>query len=181
MKQRQADGRRAAAEDTSGRHFVNVYVYTPSVADEIWRSWWRIRFRAFYITSFLFIGAIAAIALSVRMPLYFVYETFPVLALIFMERRRRRLRKETEEQYERNFRDTSPTIRVEIGNGISLVTTKNIERISFSDVERVVTLDKIILITARGGRVAAMKKDGFLEGTPEECTAYIREQKRACR
>ncbi|MDY5484770.1 MAG: hypothetical protein SPF91_11430 [Clostridium sp.] len=43
------------------------------------------------------------------------------------------------------------------------------------------TLDKIILITAREGRVAAMKKDGFLDGTPEECTAYIREQKKACR
>lgn len=163
------------------KHFVNVYVYTSSIAAETWRAWWRIRFRSFYITAFLFIAAIIGIALFVQQPLYFVYEAFPVVALIFMERRRRKLCKEAEEQYERNYRDETPTIRVEIEDGISLITPKNIERISFSDVEKIEALDEIILLTATGGRIAVMKKDGFFDGTAEECVAYIRKQKQTKR
>jgi len=163
------------------KHYVNVYVYTPSIAETTWRAWWRMRFRAFYITASLFIAAIVVIALFVQQPLYFVYEAFPVIALAFMERRRRKLRKEAEEQYENNFKDETPTIRVEVGEGISLITPKNIERISFDEVEQIDMMDDIVLVIATGGRIAAMKKDGFLDGTPEECVAYIRKQKRANR
>ena len=159
-------------------HFVNVYAYTPSAAADAWCVWWRTRFRTFYITAGIFIAVIIAISWILWQPLYIIYETFPVIAIIFMERNRRKLRRDAEEEYNRNFKDESPTIRVEIGENISLITPKNIERISFGDIEHIGSRDEIILLTVSGSRLVVLKKDGFLDGTPEACMAYIRRRRR---
>ncbi len=68
----------------------------------------------------------------------------------------------------------TPLIRVEIGEDISYCSQKANNRIAFSNVEAILETKNQIVLAIKGSMTLPLDKNGFTEGTADECLAYLR-------
>ncbi|MEE8885307.1 MAG: hypothetical protein SOI56_01910 [Eubacteriales bacterium] len=161
------------------KKFVNVYVHTPSLSEEVTKIWWRMKFRLFYILLAVMAVVVFAAVLITGQPLFLFYEAFPVLELIFISYRKKKVFKIEAEHEKEIYKDETPTVRVEIGDDIAAFTTRGADHVAFKDIRQIAESKDLVVMLSKNDVVITLKKDGFLEGTAEECVAYIRRQRRS--
>ncbi len=164
-------------ENDRGEIFVNVYVHTPSVSEEVRKVWWNMKFRIFYILLAVLSGVIVAAVILLSQPLYLLYLSFPVLELILLANRRKKIFRMEADREKEKYKDGTPTVRVEIGKDISVCTVHGIDHVPFSEIAHITETGSLIVILSKKDVVITLKKDGFLQGTAEECMRYIRSRR----
>lgn len=155
--------------------FVNEYEYTTDIISESMAAWWGKKFRNGYISMGICILITLGLFLLRKRIIYLLLGLLCVLLIVLFKVKEKRSVKLEQERRAVLYKDTVPTIRIEIGEDIHVLTDKKENLISFSDVENVVETKNLIVLFVKGSMTVTLDKQGFISGNADECMNYLKE------
>lgn len=159
------------------QHFVNEYEYTPDILKESTGAWWDRMFRDGYRSMLMVSIVIVVLSIVMKRPVILLAEVAPLfVVMLFLLKKKKSIQLE-QERVDILFRGLSLTYRVEIGEDISVTSSKGKSRIQFSDVENYIETRNLIVLLVKGSMTVALDKRGFKEGTKEDFMSLLTEGK----
>ena len=154
--------------------FVNEYEYTTDIISESMAAWWGKKFRNGYISMGICILITLGLFLLRKRIIYLLLGLLCVLLIVLFKVKEKRSVKLEQERMAVLYKDTVPTIRVEISEDIYVSSDKRESRVSFSDIENVVETKNLIVLFIKGSMAVALDKKGFISVTADECMDYLK-------
>lgn len=149
------------------QHFVNEYEYTPDVVKESVGAWWDCKLKAGYRSMLAVFILIAALSIAMRQPVVLLAELAPLFVIVLFQLKKKKAVQIELERVNILFRGSSLSYHVEVGEDISVTSSKGSNRISFSDVESYIETKNLIILFTKGSMTLALDQKGFREGTKE--------------
>lgn len=158
------------------KQFVNEYPYTPASAEECIRAWWRWKNRK-QTMGLVCLAVVAALFFVITRGIQFLICELFLLGIYVLYRNQIKRGVQTEQQRLKvMYPGETPVIHVEIDREVRLQTAQTNRTVAFSDIEAILETKSLIVLCLTGMMTVPMKKDGFQEGTAEECLTYLRQQ-----
>lgn len=154
--------------------FVNEYKHTKAVISEVMAAWWGSKFRSGYIIVSICAMLGLILFLLNREFIFLILALMLILVIVLFKVKEKQAVKLELERQEVIFKNTIPTIRIEIGEDIHTITDKSEKRVSFSDVKKVVETKNLIVLFTKGSMTVALDKKGFISGNADECMDYLK-------
>lgn len=148
----------------------NQYEYTQDLVREIIGKWWGVKFGKGYII----MGLLAIICLFSPYKYMVVFPLFVILMIVLKTSRAIQL--ETK-RMQVIYGEKSPVVTVNMGNEIEVSTDQKTTNISYSNIQKVVLTKRCIVLFIEGSMTVALKKDGFVQGTLEECLDLLKKNR----
>lgn len=156
--------------------FINEYPYTPASIEECIRAWWRWKNRKLTI-GLVCLAVLAAIFLVITHGVQFLICELFLLGIYVLYRIQVKRGIRTEQQrLQVMYPGETPMVHVEIDREVRLQTSQTNRTVAFSDIEAILETKSLIILCLNGMMTVPMAKDGFQEGTAEECLSYLRQQ-----
>lgn len=149
------------------QHFVNEYEYTPDILKESVGAWWDRRFRGGYRSMLAVFILIAVLSIVMKRPVLLLAELAPLFVIVLFRLKKRKAIQIEQERVDILFPGLPASYRVEVGEDISVTSSKGNNRIQFSDVENYIETKNLIILFLKGSMTLALDKKGFREGTKE--------------
>lgn len=158
-------------------YFVNEYQYTADIIAESNIAWRRRKHIIGYIcipVMVLFI-LLCSIVAGHFIPKILALEVVPLFLSVQYIRAEKISVKTERERIEVLFGSTAPVLRVEIGEDVRMISSRNDSHVSFSDVENMVETKNLIVLMIKGSITVSLHKNGFRQGNVNECKRYLKE------
>lgn len=155
------------------KYFVNEYEYTPEILKESVGAWWDCRFKAGYRSMFVVFILIAVLSIVMKRPVFLLVELAPFFVIVLFWLKKKKAIQIELERADILFRSSDLSYRVEVGEDISVTSSKGNNRILFSDVENYIETKNLIVLFVKGSMTLAFDKKGFKEGTKEAFMALL--------
>lgn len=159
------------------QHFVNEYEYTPDILKESTRAWWDCKYKDGYRSMLMVSIVIVVLSIVMKRPVILLAEVAPLFVVMLFRLKKKKSIQLEQERVDILFRGLSLTCRVEIGEDISVTSSKGKNRIQFSDVENYIETRNLIVLLVKGSMTVALDKKGFKEGTKEDFMSLLTEGK----
>lgn len=159
-------------------YFMNEHQYTADVIAESVIAWRRKKFIIGYmcIPVMVIFVLLCSIVSGHFIPKILALEVVPLFLSVQYIRAEKTSVKAERERIEVFFGSTAPVYRVEIGEDVRMISTRNDSHVSFSDVENMVETKNLIVLMIKGSMTVPLHKNGFLEGNADECKRYLKEK-----
>lgn len=155
------------------QHFVNEYEYTSDVVKESVGAWWDCKLKAGYRAMLAVFILIAALSIAMRQPVVLLAELAPLFITVLFQLKKKKAVQMEQERVNILFRGSSLSYHVEVGEDISVTSSKGNHRISFSDVESYIETKNLIVLFLKGSMTLALDKKGFREGAKEDFMSLL--------
>lgn len=149
------------------QHFINEYEYTPDILEESTGAWWDCKFKAGYRSMLVVFILIAVLSITLKKPVLLLVELAPIFVITLFRLKKKKAIQIEQERVDTLFRNSALLYRVEVGEDISVTSSKGENHIQFSDVEGYTETKNLIILFIRGSMTLALDKKGFREGTEE--------------
>ncbi len=149
------------------QRFVNEYEYTPDILEESVGAWWDCKFKAGYRSMCVVFILIAVLSIVMKRPVLLLVELAPLFVIASLILKKKRAIQIEQERVSTLFHNSALSYRVEVGEDISVTSSKGNNRIQFSDVENYIETRNLIILFVKGSMTLALDKKGFKEGTKE--------------
>ena len=149
------------------QHFVNEYEYTPDILKESTGAWWDCKYKDGYRSMLMVSIVIAVLSIIMKRPVVLLMEFAPLFVVALFLYKKKKAAQIEQERVDILFHGSSLTYRVEVGEDISVTSSKGKSRIQFSDVENYIETRNLIVLLVKGSMTVALDKRGFKEGTKE--------------
>lgn len=159
------------------QHFVNEYEYTPDILKESTGACWDRMFKDGYRSMLMVSIVIVVLSIVMKRPVILLAEVAPLFVVVLFRLKKKKSIQLEQERVDILFRGLSLTCRVEIGEDISVTSSKGKNRIQFSDVENYIETRNLIVLLVKGSMTVALDKKGFKEGTKEDFMSLLTEGK----
>lgn len=154
--------------------FVNEYKYNEAVISEVMAAWWGRALRLSYIV----VGVCALLAVVLFLSdsgwMSLTLLLMCILAIVVLKGKEKHAVKLELERLEVIYKNTIPTFYIEIGDEIHTITDHSENRVSLSDVKKVVETKNLIVLFTKGNMTVTLDKNGFLSGNADECMDYLK-------
>ncbi len=157
-------------------HFVNEYLQDDAATEEIVGVGWSRKFRKVNIIVAVCVVLFLVPAITSGNLFDLVYELAAVFLIVFAKIKKNSVIKTEKERLRVLCPDGDRSVRVEVGDALKVTAAKREKTISFSDVVKIEESKSFYILFIAGDMLAALKKDGFVEGDADACMAYLREQ-----
>lgn len=154
-------------------HFVNEYEYTPDILEESVGAWWDCKFRDGYRSMLVGVILIAALAIVMKRPVLLLAEFAPLFVIALLKFKKKKAIQIERERVDVLFRSSGLSYRVEVGEDISVISSKGSNHIRFSDVENYIETKNLIILFVKGSMTLAFDKNGFREGAKEDFLSLL--------
>lgn len=154
--------------------FVNEYKYTPEVIAESTAAWYRKHFKKSYILLVVMIPlALLLMLQESQMEAAALIVTIPLFAILLKRREKRAIRiyQERSAMFNKNI---VPAFRIEISNDIHITEPNSERHLSLSDLVDVFETKNLIILEIRTNLFYVLDKNGFIEGSSDECIRYLK-------
>ncbi|MDE7339332.1 MAG: YcxB family protein [Lachnospiraceae bacterium] len=149
------------------QHFVNEYEYTSDILEESVGAWWECKFKAGYRSMLVVFILIAVLSIVLKRPVLLLVEFAPFFVIMLLKLKKKKAIQIEQERVDILFHSSALSYCVEIGEDISVTSSKGNNRIQFSDVEKYIETKNLIILFVKGSMTLALDKKGFREGTKE--------------
>lgn len=154
-------------------HFVNEYQQTVNISDESVKTWWKWKFKKAVYGILIAMLLFLIITFLTKDYGYLKLEIAFLVLFVILKIKIRIAMKTERERMQVMYPDELPIVRLEIGENIKLKTKNNCKNVSFSDVEAIAESKNLIVLCVKGLMTISLTKDGFIEGTADECLSYL--------
>lgn len=154
--------------------YINEYTYSEEMIRESLLAKWYNKNKKTYVIIAAFIVIMLIMAIVKTNWIFLIFVALFLALGAFYELIKRRIVKNDLEKAKILYENGTVSIRVEIADAIRAKSESNEKEILFSDVEKVIQSRNLILIILKGGMTFTLSKDGFQEGTAEDCFNYLK-------
>lgn len=160
-------------------NFINEYEYTPEISAEAVGAWWQHKFRNGYIIMIILIVLIPLMQIPAafligRFRFLLMLEVFPITVIILFRLKQTKAIQTERERMEVLFKDGTFVYQIELASEIHTVSSKGENHISYQDVEDFRETRNLIVLFLKGSMTLALHKEGFQEGSAEECITFLK-------
>ena len=157
--------------------FVNEYRYTEDVIEEGVGSWWKWKFKKLTYGVLALMVLLAVLFLLSRNVSYLEFEIVGIIFLVMFQIKKYAGVKNEKKRMHVLHPEEPPLFHVEIVGEEIMIRSKDACRsVSIDTVEGIAETKSLIVLFIQGLMTVTMRKDGFLEGTAEECLSYLKEK-----
>lgn len=154
----------------------NEYEYTSEACVEIISTWYNKKFgmskKLVWVLSLI---SITVYIMTNSFAYLFLFATTVVFILLIRMKSNKAIKLELS-RLDVLYQKERPTIRVELEEKIHVITPGSDRSIEYSDVGKVMLSKHFIILSVKGYMTIGLKKDGFIQGTEEECMALLNQK-----
>ncbi len=157
-------------------HFVNEYNYTNEAIAEMVSRWWKWWLRVPMVLAAVFaVFGVLLLALDEVGDGVLVLAVAITMVVVLQIRARQAVK--TEQTRGSVFKKDGPVnAHIEIGEDISMEVYGNPQKLDIANLERILESENYYVLCLKGRLLLPLKKDGFVEGTAEDCVQYLRQR-----
>lgn len=155
------------------QHFVNEYEYTTDVLEESVGAWWDCKFKNGYRSMLVVSVLIVVLSFIMKRPAFLLTELAPLFVIVLFKYKKRKSIQIEKDKIDVLFQNLPLSYHVEIGENIIVTFSKGSNCIQFSDVEKYIETQNLIILIVKGSMTLALYKKGFKEGTEEEFKSLL--------
>ncbi len=156
-------------------HFVNEYRYTDDVIAEGVGVWWKWKFKKLTYGILGLMVMLAIFFLLSRDVSFLELELIGMILLAMFQLKKYLGVKNEKKRIHVLYPEEPPLFHVEIeGDEIKIRSKDTARSVTMDVVEGVAETKSLIVLFIQGLMTVTLRKDGFLEGTAEECLGYLR-------
>ncbi len=159
-------------------HFTSQFAYTDQIIEESTRFYFRRRMRIPAILLLIVFVVQILPLLASRTPSSIVAILLVLAAFVMGMLKEKSLIKTEKQRLAVLYSDEQPIMTVTVGEDITLESDDSTRSIDFSHIRYVGENSSFIIVLLKGAMFIPLKKDSFIEGTPEECFAYLKAKSR---
>lgn len=158
-------------------HFVNEYRYTEDVVEEGVGAWWKWKFKTLSYGILGLMVLLAVLFLLSRNASFLELELIGIIFLAMFQLKKYLGVNNEKKRLHVLYPEEVPLFHVEIvGEEIKIRSKDTARSVTMDAVEGIAETKSLIVLFIKGLMTVSMRKDGFLEGTAEECLAYLKEK-----
>lgn len=157
-------------------HFVNEYRYTDAMIEEAMGAWWKWKYKKIIYGTLAAMVVFLIIWLFTKNPTYLICEILFALIFLTMHLNKKKSMQNEKQRRKVMYPDEPPLIRVEIGEDIRIHTKDTDRSVAFSQLEGIKETGSTIVLCISGMMTIALSKNGFKEGSAQDCIAFLRER-----
>lgn len=157
-------------------HFVNEYRYTPELIEESVGAWWKWKSKKALDSMLVCIVMIPLLAMFTKNIYCLMILILPIAVLLLLKAKAKTGIQTEKDRLKVMYPNEAPLFHIEIGEEISVKNGENSRTISFSDVVDVLETPSLIVLCIEGMMTIALDKEGFVEGTAEQCLDELRQR-----
>ena len=152
---------------------INEYVYTLDVVEQSTRLFCRKMNKWYFIGAFLFVGFYFLLFLLFLHTLFLFMMVILVVAIyvVFFIRERRLIR--SEKKRIRLLYPDAPKTRITLGEYVEVQIGDTYKKIDWHAIDKVAQSKTCILLNMDNNVFFPIMKDGFVQGTSQECIQLI--------
>ena len=80
--------------------------------------------------------------------------------------------------YEKLYKNQNNKIEIKMDKNIIIKSNGNETEVEYDKVKKIIETKNLIVIILKGDMTISLKKDSFVDSTPEECKKFLEEKKK---